>query len=218
MSPALDALWRIALGWPGAAWFALAFACGSLPLSVWVGRLAAGADIRRFGDGNPGAANVLRAAGVGPAVAAVVLDVGKGLAPVALALAAGAPWRPAVAVAPILGHAFSPWLGFRGGKGVATAAGVWAALLWPIGAIVPAALVLALYALLDGDAWTVMLAGLLWLGVLVVWRVDGWIVTAWGLQAVLLAWTHRRALATAPRVRPWLTRRGPAHRPPLDAP
>lgn len=203
---ARDALWRAAADLPGAAWFAFAFACGSLPLSVWVGRLAAGVDIRGHGDGNPGAANVLRAAGPLPAAVAVALDVLKGLVPVALALAAGAPWRTGVAVAPILGHAWSPWLGFRGGKAVATTAGVWAALLWPVGAVVPPLLVLALYAVVAADAWTVLLAALLWLGVLVVWRVDGWLVPVWGLNALVLAWTHRRDLDAGPRPRAWLRR------------
>ncbi|KPK05115.1 MAG: hypothetical protein AMJ56_16395, partial [Anaerolineae bacterium SG8_19] len=65
-------------------WIALAFLCGSLPLSVWLGRLVLGIDIRQFGDGNPGAANVWRAGGAKWGLTAVLLDFLKGAIPVAL--------------------------------------------------------------------------------------------------------------------------------------
>ena len=66
-------------------WIAAAFVCGSLPFSVWVGRLALGKDIRAFGDGNPGATNVLRAGGKWLGAIAAVLDASKGFIPVGLA-------------------------------------------------------------------------------------------------------------------------------------
>ena len=115
----------------GIGWFLLAFLCGSLPFSVWIGRLALGADIRQFGDANPGATNVLRAGGKGAAAVALLLDFLKGAIPVGLAHFQGGVngWPlAAVAVAPVLGHAFSPFLGLRGGKAVAVTGGGWGGL------------------------------------------------------------------------------------------
>lgn len=113
------------------AWVALAFVIGALPLSLWLGRLALGVDIRAYGDGNPGAANVWKAGGPRWGLTAILLDAFKGLIPVALAQSVGhvTGWPlAAVACAPILGHAFSPFLRGRGGKALATTFGVWTAL------------------------------------------------------------------------------------------
>ena len=87
-------------------WVVFAFICGSLPFSVWVGRLALHEDVREFGDGNPGASNVFRAGGKGWGVLAILLDGFKGAIPVGLAnYEAGLDgWAiTAVALAPILG-------------------------------------------------------------------------------------------------------------------
>jgi glycerol-3-phosphate acyltransferase PlsY len=106
------------------------FFLGSLPFSYWLTRWSVGADLRDFGSGNPGATNVLRVGGTLPAAAALVLDVLKGAVAVVLGLRlAEAPWIvAAMAVAAVTGHVFSPWLGFRGGKGVATSMGALAML------------------------------------------------------------------------------------------
>jgi glycerol-3-phosphate acyltransferase PlsY len=106
------------------------FFLGSLPFSYWLTRWAVSADLRDFGSGNPGATNVLRVGGRLPAAAALVLDVLKGAVAVVLGLRlAEASWIvAAMAVAAVSGHVFSPWLGFRGGKGVATSMGARAML------------------------------------------------------------------------------------------
>jgi acyl phosphate:glycerol-3-phosphate acyltransferase len=107
-----------------------AYLLGSVSFSYWIVRLVKGADVRAVGSGNAGATNVMRAAGKGPAIAALILDILKGVAAVVVARAAGAP-PPVVggaAVAVVLGHVFPVFLGFRGGKGVATSAGAMAAL------------------------------------------------------------------------------------------
>lgn len=112
-------------------WTALAFLVGALPLSLWLGKLALGVDIRAYGDGNPGAANVWKAGGARWGLTAILLDAFKGLIPVALAQSVGhvTGWPlAAVACAPIIGHAFSPFLWGRGGKALATTFGVWTAL------------------------------------------------------------------------------------------
>lgn len=110
-----------------------AFLCGSLPFGYWAGKLR-GIDIRQHGSGNIGATNVIRVCGKGIGLPVFALDMAKGWLPVVLAgrFAAAAVTNAealtAVGVgaglAAILGHMFTPWLGFKGGKGVATAAGV----------------------------------------------------------------------------------------------
>lgn len=119
---------------------ALAYALGSIPFALVIARLA-GADIRRVGSGNLGAANVMRASGVRSGVLVALLDVAKGAASVVIAgrLAEGATVPALAGLAAIVGHIYPIWLRFRGGKGVATACGVFS-VLTP--AALPAALIL----------------------------------------------------------------------------
>jgi glycerol-3-phosphate acyltransferase PlsY len=117
---------------------ALAYLIGSVPFALILARRWGASDLRRIGSGNLGAANVLRASGLTAGVLVAVLDAAKGVASVIVAQrlsSSGA--APAVAgVAAVVGHIYPIWLGFRGGKGVATACGAFA-LLTPF-AIVPA--------------------------------------------------------------------------------
>ena len=124
-----------------------AFLVGSLPFSFWVARRASGVDLRTVGSGNPGATNVLRAAGRKPAALALVLDIAKGVLPViaAIELDLSDATVAAVAVAAIGGHILSPFLGLRGGKGVATSVGA-LAVLNPIASIAGVFTFLALVA------------------------------------------------------------------------
>jgi glycerol-3-phosphate acyltransferase PlsY len=124
---------------------------GSIPFGVIVGRLARGIDIRKYGSGNIGFSNVLRV--LGPGAAAVVLagDTLKGLLPVLVGRRLLAAWHVtdvdlallAVGFAPILGHSFSVFLHFRGGRAVTTTGGVLLGLCWP-GAVAGVAVWLAL--------------------------------------------------------------------------
>lgn len=115
----------------------VAFLLGGIPFGLIVGYLAGRGDIRTQGSGNIGAANVWRVAGPTAALFTFVGDIGKGVLAVFLArwmyqpswLMAVAIAAPAAGAAAILGHVFSPYLRFRGGKGVNTALGVFAALL-----------------------------------------------------------------------------------------
>jgi len=121
---------------------------GSISFSYLIVRLLQGRDVRTVGSGNAGATNVMRAAGKAPGIAALVLDVAKGVTAVVVARALAAP--PAVvgaaAAAVVLGHVFPIFLGFRGGKGVATAAGA-------LGALAPPAMALALVVFVAVVAW-----------------------------------------------------------------
>jgi acyl phosphate:glycerol-3-phosphate acyltransferase len=103
---------------------------GSIPFALLVSRGLAGVDVRRAGSGNVGSANVLRTSGVATALLVMVLDMAKGAGSVLLADRwSAAASTPAVAgLAAIVGHVYPIWLRFRGGKGVATACGVFAML------------------------------------------------------------------------------------------
>jgi acyl phosphate:glycerol-3-phosphate acyltransferase len=107
----------------------LAYLIGSVPFSFLLTRRR-GIDLRYVGSGNVGAANVLRTSGASPAIMAMLLDALKGTVAVlvARAMTDGAAAPVTAGVASIVGHVYPVWLGFRGGKGVATAAGVFAVL------------------------------------------------------------------------------------------
>jgi acyl phosphate:glycerol-3-phosphate acyltransferase len=106
---------------------------GSIPFGLILTRLAGLGDIRAIGSGNIGATNVLRTGSKGLAALTLVLDMAKG----AVAVLLGAHYGPDTAVlaggGAVIGHIAPIWLGFKGGKGVATALGVLTALAWPVG-------------------------------------------------------------------------------------
>ncbi len=132
-------------------WLAGAYLFGAIPTSYLAGRLGRGIDLREHGSRNLGATNVYRVLGWRYAIPVGLLDAAKGALPVALcgSWATSPAWLPVAAgVAAVAGHVFSPYVRFKGGKGVATATGmflalaplaialsavVWAALLWMSG-------------------------------------------------------------------------------------
>ena len=120
-----------------ALWLAASYLLGAIPASYWIGR-ARGIDLRTVGSGNLGATNLYRAAGWAAAIPAGLFDVAKGAIPVLVfgPRAGGGQWIPVLlGAAAVIGHVFSVFVSFKGGKGVATAAGVvlgvapWATLL-----------------------------------------------------------------------------------------
>ncbi len=112
--------------------FLLGYLFGSIPFGYLFSRFAGIGDIRKIGSGNIGATNVLRAGRKGLAALTLAFDVAKGLLPV-LFVRRYLGWEPCLftAAGAFIGHLFPVWLGFRGGKGVATYLGVVAALYWP---------------------------------------------------------------------------------------
>lgn len=123
------------------AWIPVtAYLIGSIPFGIILAKLFGGVDVRKAGSGNIGATNVARVAGPLPGILTLVLDGLKGVAAVWLAARFSndsAMWMTIAGLSALLGHCFPVWLRFRGGKGVATAAGMFLALCWPaaLGAI-----------------------------------------------------------------------------------
>ncbi len=116
----------------------LGYALGSIPFGLLLTKAAGLGDVRSIGSGNIGATNVLRTGNKGLAAGTLLLDLLKGFAPV---FAAGQIWSGEqgqitmafAAGGAVIGHCYPVWLGFKGGKGVATNAGVSFGLAWPIG-------------------------------------------------------------------------------------
>ena len=112
---------------------ALGYALGSVPFGLLLTRAFGAGDLRSIGSGNIGATNVLRTGRKGLAAATLLLDALKGLAAVLLANSLFPEVAGLAALGAILGHCFPVWLGFKGGKGVATMMGISLGLGWPIG-------------------------------------------------------------------------------------
>ena len=114
--------------------FVLAYLLGSIPFGLVITRAFGLGDLRAIGSGNIGATNVLRTGNKGAAAATLLLDAGKGAVAVLVARhLAGESAALVAGFAAFLGHIFPVWLGFRGGKGVATFLGTMLALAWPVG-------------------------------------------------------------------------------------
>ncbi len=143
----------------------IGYAVGSLPIGYLVAHRARGVDLRQVGSGNVGAANVYRTSGLPMAIAVMLADAGKGAC--AVLLGGGGASGVAAGVAAVVGHIYPVWLGFRGGKGVATASGVFS-VLSPVPTII-AATAFAItvgrtrYVSLGSIVATILLAGIEWL-------------------------------------------------------
>jgi glycerol-3-phosphate acyltransferase PlsY len=137
------------------------FCIGALPLSLYVGFLLLHKDIRRFGDGNPGAVNVFRAGNPTAGMLAVLLDIGKGVPSVYVAshlLHLPENQLLFIGMAAILGHAFSPFLRLKGGKAVAVTFGVLIGLGRPEMLFPFCITSLAGFLILDNHSWVVLCA------------------------------------------------------------
>lgn len=134
-----------------ALWLLAGYALGATPTAYLAGRVARGIDLRQHGSKNLGATNVYRVLGWGWAIPVALIDIAKGAIPVTFFApwTGGGPWSAVLlGIAAVLGHIFSPYVRFKGGKGVATAAGmflglaplavaialpIWALCLWGTG-------------------------------------------------------------------------------------
>ena len=115
-------------------WALIGYLLGTIPFGILITRAMKLGDLRQIGSGNIGATNVLRTGNKTAAALTLLLDGGKGAVAVLLARGvAGEDAAQLAALAAFLGHCFPVWLGFKGGKGVATFIGIILALAWPVG-------------------------------------------------------------------------------------
>ncbi len=169
---------------------------GTIPFALWLARSAAGTDVRVAGSGNVGAANVFRTTRMSLALVVMALDIAKGCAVVffAAGLGAGQTARAAAGVAAIVGHIYPVWLKFRGGKGVATACGVFG-VLSPVATAVAAATFVAVvwvtrYVSVGSVVATILLPPLAYLA-----GASAPVVIAALAAATLIVYRHRSNLA-----------------------
>jgi glycerol-3-phosphate acyltransferase PlsY len=175
---------------------ALAYLIGSVSFAVVVSKAFGLPDPHEYGSGNPGATNVLRTGNRKAALLTLLGDGLKGLVAVLvaqqLAASLGAPaWTvPAAALAVFLGHLYPVFHGLRGGKGVATGAGIVFALHWPLGLALTVIWLTMAYGFKISSVAALVAAVLMPLGM---FYVQGPTLTAWAMVpiAVLLIWRHR---------------------------
>lgn len=171
-----------------------AYLLGSVNSAVLTAR-SRGVDIRAAGSGNPGASNIYRTLGTGPAILVYLLDLLKGCIPALGGMLLGGPaWAAAAGLAAVVGHCYPVFFRFRGGKGVATGGGV-LLVTAPLvmAAAVAAYAVLALW-LRVSAVGSLAAAALVMPGLLLV-GVRGWGLTWFGLMLVLILWRHRSNLS-----------------------
>jgi acyl phosphate:glycerol-3-phosphate acyltransferase len=181
-----------------------ALVAGFIPFAYWLGWLALRVDIRVYGDGNPGAGNAWRAGGWRVGVPGAVLDYGKGAVPVFVAhYACGlVGWALVpVALAPVLGHAYSPFLRGRGGKAVAATFGIWSGLAHFAGFFALGIGMGIFWAFLRADGWVTVFGLLALLGYILLFAPGAFLLVVWVVNAGVVTWKHRRDLREPLRLR-----------------
>jgi acyl phosphate:glycerol-3-phosphate acyltransferase len=179
--------------WAAAALAAGGYLRGSVPFGFLVARAVRGVDVRAAGSGTTGATNVARLVGVGPGLLVLALDAGKGALAVLLArtLMPEAPTVQALAgLASVAGHVAPVWLGFRGGKGVATALGVLAVLV-PFAALAAALAYAAVFALTRISSLGSLVAGAAAVAAAAVWPGTRFAIALTASLYLAILWTHR---------------------------
>ena len=172
------------------------FLLGSIPWGVVISRAFYSRDIRQAGSGNIGAMNALRSLGTRGAIAVLLLDAAKGVLPPALVFAFLHDSRLAAiaAACAVLGHCFSPWLAFKGGKGVATSFGAIFALCWPAG--IAAVIGWLLGALSTTFSSVGSMLGSILAAIGLWYFTRNWWLTGYGIfSALLILYTHRENIA-----------------------
>ena len=179
-----------------------------------IGKILAGGDIRSVGDGNPGTANTWKLAGPIPGLIALILDVGKAFIPVFLFITLFSDYledqpqikQAAIGIAPVLGHAWTPFLKFRGGKALATSLGSWIAVT--SGSVVPGLIcvLLILHVFQKNHALTVTIAFLSCPIFLVPLNTFDNLLTLWLVNTFVIVYKHRPEYSYGILPREWLLR------------
>jgi len=188
---------------PPTLWCLAAFVCGSIPFGLILVKLAGKGDVRAHGSGNIGATNVSRVGGKALGAVTLLLDILKGFLPVFLARKAGlgGDLLALMALAAVLGHVFTPWLKFQGGKGVATALGVMVATDATLVALPMAVFLLALWLTRHVSLGSVLAAAMVPVTPIIAILTcappgasllrDRGLVLPWLALAVLVIWKHK---------------------------
>jgi glycerol-3-phosphate acyltransferase PlsY len=181
-----------------------AFGLGSIPFSVVIGRLFLGKNIQYYGDGNPGAVNVFRAGGQKAGFLALFLDIAKGVPFVLLAHS----WLElpdlslvVIALSAVLGHAFSPFLRWRGGKAVAVTFGVLLALPQHEVLLAFIAFVVVGFLFVENDSWIMVLGAAGTLAYLAITGGPSWTILLMFCILAVLIFKHFENLRSLPRFR-----------------
>lgn len=186
-----------------------AFWLGACPFSIWVGRWLLAKDIRNYGNGNPGAANVFRAGDVKSGLIALILDVAKGFPFVFMAYSVfgfSEVVAMAVGLSAILGHAFSPFLRLKGGKAIAVTFGVLLALPQHELLIAFVVFIVVAFLCIEPDAWAVMFAPVGSLAYLMITGGSSWESLFMLCVLAIFAVKQFDGLKTVPRFRVKLIR------------
>ena len=185
---------------------ALGYLLGSMPNGYLAGRWLKGIDLRQCGSGSTGATNVLRNVGKAPALVVFLLDVGKGALAVLLAKSFGLnDWVQVLAgLAALAGHIWPVWLGWKGGKAVATGLGMFLGLAWPVGlacfglfmAVISISRIVSLSSVVAAIGLPVLM---------VLAGANGASISVSVVASVMVLWRHRSNIArliagTAPRI------------------
>jgi len=185
----------------------IAFISGAIPFSVWLTRLFLKKDVREAGDGNPGAINTFRSGSTLLGVIVLVLDICKAIFPVGIAYhQLGIRGLPMflIAMAPVLGHAFSPFLKFKGGKGIGTVLGSLIGVsLWQVSlpAVIGAALGIAFF---TTTGWAIVVAVIFGMSAVLIWFRDPLYFFVLLGVFLILCYTLRADLSKPPQLRPWV--------------
>lgn len=175
-------------------WAAIGYLMGSIPFGMLVARLMGLGNLRKIGSGNIGATNVLRTGNKAAAALTLLFDAGKGALAVLLARAlAGEDAAQIAALSAFVGHCYPVWLGFKGGKGVATFLGLWLALDWRVG------VACCLTWLVAAAIWRISSIGALAAAALsTIWitlLTNGATFALGAVLTLLIYWRHRENLA-----------------------
>ena len=193
-------------------WIAIGFISGSVPWALLIGKRLVGKDIRSVGDGNPGVANSWKLGGWPLGVLSLVLELGKSFVPVYLAIrflgqpsgAISQVGLAFVALAPVLGHGWSPFLKFRGGKALATTWGSWIAITNGGAFLVGCVLLGSAHVFQKNHALTVTICLTGFLVVFAPLQIQLYIPLFWILNFAVVVYKHRAEYSVGVLPRDWV--------------
>ena len=195
-----------------AGWIAICFVSGSIPWAVIIGNVVMHKDVRRIGDGNPGAANAWKSGGFGPGIISATMEVSKSLVPVYVATQyLGHPvglvsqiGMAMVAFAPVVGHGWSPFLKFKGGKTLAASWGSWIAITNGMAFPVGCALLSFAHLLQRNHAITVTICLAGFLVIFMTINMQPYLALFWAGNFLIVVYKHRSEYLKGMLLRDWV--------------